>query len=378
MKIFVPKETEAGETRVPLIPETASKLVGLGAQVDVESGLGKSLGYDDTAYADQGASVAAGRDAALSSADMVLRLHPPPEQEIPRLRQGCIHISMLDPFGNPAALRNLARRHVTAICMELIPRTTLAQKMDAVSSQASLAGYAAVTLAAERLGKIFPMMMTPAGTIVPARVFVIGAGVAGLQAIATAKRLGARVDAFDTRPIVEEQVQSLGAKFVKIDLGETGQTDDGYAKQLSEAQLQKQREALTRICARSDVVITTALVFGKKAPVILTSDMIEQMSPGSVVIDLAAGSGGNVEGSRPDEEVDLNGVRLLGFRNLAGRVPVSASQMYSNNLGNLIEHFWNAETKTFEVRLDDDIMKGCLATYEGRVVNEALVGISEE
>ena len=253
--------------------------------------------------------------------------------------------------------------------MEMIPRTTLAQKMDALSSQANLAGYTAVMLAAERLDKVFPMMMTPAGTIKPANVFIIGVGVAGLQAIATAKRLGARVDAFDTRPVVEEQVQSLGAKFVKVDLGETGETKDGYAKELTDEQKAMQQVAMAEVCAKADVVITTAQLFGRKAPVIVTQAMVESMKPGSVIVDLAVETGGNVEGSQVDEEVDINGVRILGLGNLPGRTCENASQMYSANLLALVDHFWDEEAKELKLDLEDEIMRGCLITQNGEIQN---------
>jgi NAD(P) transhydrogenase subunit alpha len=244
--------------------------------------------------------------------------------------------------------------------------------MDALSSQANIAGYAAVLLAAEKTQGVLPMMMTPAGTIKPARVFIIGAGVAGLQAIATAKRLGARVDAFDTRPVVAEQVQSLGAKFLKVDLGETGQTKDGYAKALTEEQLQIQRDAMAKACAQSDIVITTAQLFGRRAPVIITREMVEGMKPGSILVDLAVTSGGNVEGSKPDEEVLINGVRILGVSNFPGLYPLDASQMYGSNLANFILHFWNAETKTFNLDREDEIIRGSLVTSNGELVNDFL------
>jgi len=261
--------------------------------------------------------------------------------------------------------------------MEMIPRSTIAQKMDALSSQANLAGYVTVILAAERINKILPMMMTPSGTIAPARVFIIGVGVAGLQAIATAKRLGARVEAFDTRPVVEEQVQSLGAKFVKIDLGETGQTKDGYAKALTPEQIKKQQDGMAKICANADIVITTAQLFGRKAPVIVTKEMVAQMKPGSIIVDMAVESGGNVEGSKVDEEVDVNGVRILGLGNLPGRVAVHASQMYSSNLVNFVESFWDVEAKKFNLKLEDDIIKGCLITHNGEVVNEMIKNLNK-
>jgi NAD(P) transhydrogenase subunit alpha len=256
--------------------------------------------------------------------------------------------------------------------MEMIPRTTRAQKMDALSSQASLAGYAMVILAAERLDKILPMMMTPAGTISPSRVFIIGAGVAGLQAIATAKRLGARVDAFDTRPIVKEQVESLGGKFVEIDLGETGQTEAGYANALTEDQVKLQLEGQKKVCSQSDIVITTAQLFGRTAPIVVTKDMLAAMKPGSVVIDLAVESGGNVEGSVLGEEVEINGVKVIGLANMPGRVANNASQMYSANVHNLVLEYWNKETKEFDLDMEDEIIKGCVITHDGALVNEMI------
>ena len=264
MLIFVPRESRSAERRVPITPSVAKKLAGMGAIIEIEPGMGSPAGFTDPMYVDVGATISPDRVRSLSSADIVLRLNKPPVDDVKSMKNGCIHISYLDPFNEADLVRALAAAGVSAISMEMIPRTTLAQKMDALSSQANLAGYVAVILAAERLNRIFPMMMTPAGTLDPARVFVIGAGVAGLQAIATAKRLGARVDAFDTRPVVEEQVKSLGARFVKIDIGETRQTQDGYARALTEDQLKKQRDGMTKHCADADVVITTAQSFWEK------------------------------------------------------------------------------------------------------------------
>jgi NAD(P) transhydrogenase subunit alpha len=372
MKIAVPKETYAGELRAVLIPSDVAKLVKKGAQISVESGLGAGCHYTDDDYKKAGATVVSDRAGLLKDADIVLRLRKPKTAEIDGLKSGAIHVSYLDPFNEKALLDKLAEKNITAICMEMIPRTTRAQKMDALSSQASLAGYVAVIIAAERLTKIFPMMMTPAGTINPARVFIIGAGVAGLQAIATAKRLGARVDAFDTRPVVAEQVKSLGGKFLEIDLGETGQTKDGYAKELTPEQLARQREAMAKQCALSDVVITTAQVFGRKAPIIITKDMIAGMKPGSVVVDLAIEGGGNVEGAQLGKEIDVNGVRIIGLENLPGRVAVHSSQMYSANLTALIEEFWNKDKNEFELKTDDEIIQRSMVTHQGRIVNEML------
>jgi NAD(P) transhydrogenase subunit alpha len=302
----------------------------------------------------------------------MLRLNKPPADEIVSLKNDSVHISYLDPFNDRELVLALAAQGVQAISMEMIPRTTLAQKMDALSSQASLAGYVAVTVAAARLETIFPMMMTPAGTLSPARVFVIGAGVAGLQAIATARRLGARVEAYDTRPAVAEQVQSLGARFVQIDIGDTGETRDGYAKALTEQQLETQRAEMARRCTQADVVITTAQVFGRRAPRIITKEMIEGMRPGSIIVDMAVESGGNVEGSEKGKEVDVHGVRIIGFTNLAGRVPKHASQMYSTNLGNLVEELWDKEEKTLRIDPENEILRGCLITRGGEICNERI------
>ncbi len=372
MQIFVPKETYPGETRIAMVPDTVAKLTKKGATICVESGMGQSCGYEDDAFTAAGATVATDRAAALRGADLVLRLRKPSLEEVIQLKRGAIHVSYMDPFNDHALVDAMVAQGVSAIAMEMIPRTTLAQKMDALSSQANLAGYVAVLIAASRLPMVFPMMMTPAGTIKPSRVFIIGCGVAGLQAIATAKRLGARVEAFDTRPVVEEQVQSLGAKFVKIDLGETGQTKDGYAVELTPEQRQKQIEAMAKVITQSDVVITTAQVFGRKAPVIVTTEMVKSMRPGSVVVDLAVETGGNVECVKQGEEIEVNGVKVIGFENLPGRVPVHASQMYSANLGNLIDHFWNKESNAFKLNLDDEIMQGCLIVHEGEIRSEMI------
>ena len=319
MQIFVPKETHSAEKRVPLIPSDAARLVEKGCEVLIGHGMGAPSRHEDEAYEKAGVAVADDRNAALSAADMVLRLRKPPTEEVALLKPGCIHISYLDPFNEGALVEALATGQVTAISMEMMPRTTRAQKMDALSSQASLAGYVAVIIAAERLAQVFPMMTTPAGTLAPARVFVIGAGVAGLQAIATAKRLGARVDAFDTRPVVAEQVASLGARFVQIDLGETEEAAGGYAKELTAEQQQMQQEAMARVCIQSDVVITTAQLFGRPAPRIITRDVVEQMKPGSVI--------------------------------------------------------WDAEQKAHDLDLENEILQGCVVTHAGAIVNQMLLDI---
>lgn len=372
MRIFVPKETLPGENRVPVVPATAARLVKLGADVAVEEGVGAAIKYADPDYRSAGAEVSTDRAASLAGADIVLRLRPPPAADIPLMKRGCIHVSYLNPFAERALVEQLGAAGLSAICMEMIPRSTVAQKLDALSSQANVAGYAAVILAADRHQRVFPMMMTPAGTIKPLRVFVIGVGVAGLQAIATARRLGAQVEAFDTRPVVEEQVRSLGAKFVKIDLGESGQTAQGYAKELTPEQLARQRELLAQRVSESDVVITAAQVFGRKAPVIVTAEMVRAMKPGSVLVDLAVESGGNVEGIERDRESEVGGVKVIGFANLPGHAAATASEMYSNNLGALIEHFWNKDAKSFRLDPTNDILRGCLVTHDGAICNETL------
>lgn len=377
MRIAIPRETHPGENRVPIIPDVAKKLVKLGAEVVIESGMGLGAGFQDAEYTDAGAQVSSDRAGLLGSADLVLRLRKPQLDEVATLKSGCIHISYLDPFNEHELVRAFQARGVTAISMEMIPRSTRSQKMDALSSQANLAGYVMVMLAAQYLPRIFPMMMTPAGTLKPAKVFIIGAGVAGLQAIATAKRLGARVTAFDTRPVVAEQVESLGAKFLEIDLGETGQTADGYARELTPEQIQLQRDAQKATIAESDVVITTAQVFGRKAPLIVTRDMVEGMAAGSVVIDMAAESGGNVEGSVANEVVDINGVTVVGQGNLANNVCRDASQMYSSNLFSLVEDNWEEESNAFKVDFEDDILPGCIITHNGEIVHDTIKGILE-
>lgn len=369
--IGVPKEVDHIEQRATLIPSSVERLVKKGAIVVVEEGMGVRAGFPDEAYVAAGASIESNRKKLLLQADMVARIRKPSGEDVESLKASCVHISFLDPFYETSLIQTLANKSISAISLEMIPRVTRAQKMDVLSSQASLAGYVAVILASERLSKIFPLMMTPAGTISPARVFVIGAGVAGLQAIATAKRLGARVEAFDTRPVVEEQVLSLGAKFVKVDMGETGETQGGYAKALTEEQLNKQRAMMLAHCAASDAVITTAQVFGKKAPILITQEMIRAMSPGSIVVDLAVESGGNVEGIVFNEEIVQNGVRLIGLANLAGRVSKDASQMLSSNITSLIEEYWDVEAKNFVIK-QDEILDGCLITHAGNIVHPAI------
>jgi proton-translocating NAD(P)+ transhydrogenase subunit alpha len=367
MNVAVPNEVSGPETRVAMVPANVAKLVQAGARVFVEAGLGQGCDIPDSDYEKAGAGLVRERRALFGEAELVLRIHPPSLPEVDWLPAGAVHVSLLDPFARTDCVRALAERGLSALSLEMIPRVTRAQKMDVLSSQASLAGYVAVIAAARHLPKIFPLMMTAAGTMQPARVLVVGAGVAGLQAIATAHRLGAIVQAYDTRPAVEQEARSLGARFVKLDLGETGQTKEGYARALTEAQLQKQREALGKVCAQSDVVITAAQVFGRRAPVVVTRPMLAGMPPGSVVVDLALEQGGNVEGAAPDDIVQQHGVRILGFSHPAARVPVHASLAFSNNVTALIETFWDREKRRLELPADDEIVRACLITQGGRV-----------
>ena len=375
MLIGVAKETWPGEVRTALVPANATKLIKSGFSIAMQSGAGAAAGFTDESYADAGVTIMNSRAEVMAAADIFLAVRKPDTDEVAQLKASAISVSFLDPYNEKALIEALAAKGVTSISMEMIPRSTRAQKMDALSSQANLAGYVTVVQAAFHSPKIMPMMMTPAGTIAPARVFVIGAGVAGLQAIATAKRLGARVEAFDTRPVVAEQVQSLGAKFVEIDLGEVGQTEQGYAKELTPEQLELQRQGQKAVIAQSDVVITTAQLFGRAAPVIVGRDMVEAMKPGSVVVDMAVESGGNVEGSVMNEVVDINGVKVVGQGNLPGEVARNASEMYSNNLLNLLQEFWDEEAKTLNLDPEDDIVQSCVITRDGAVVNETIKNI---
>jgi NAD(P) transhydrogenase subunit alpha len=375
MECLVLTERKPGDPRAALSPTTAAKLANLGLIVRVERGLGLASDHADADYEAAGAQLVAGPDAAVASADILLCVNKPAPGHVAKLKPGAIVIGMLDPFNDRDLVAKLAEAKVSAFSLEMLPRTTLAQKMDVLSSQANLAGYAAVLVAANTIKSVLPMMMTPAGTINPCRVFVIGVGVAGLQAIATAKRLGARVEAFDTRPVVEEQVKSLGAKFIKIDLGETGQTAQGYAKELTPEQLQKQRDGMAKVCAYSDIVITTAKLFGRKAPIVVTAEMVAGMKRGSVIVDLASEGGGNVVGTRPGEDaVTENGVTIIGRACLEGRVALHATQVYAANLAGFIEHFWNAESKSLPIDPADELMKGCLLTHDGAVVHERFAG----
>jgi NAD(P) transhydrogenase subunit alpha len=371
MNIVALNESVVGERRCALTPQAVEKLLRLGARVSVEPGLGVLAGHGDEEFVRAGAELGSDRENLLRGADLLLTVRPPGVDVVAALRESACVAGFLDPFFAPELVETLASRGLSSLCMELVPRTTYAQKMDALSSQASLAGYAAVVLAAERSAKAFPMMSTPAGTIAPARVFVIGAGVAGLQAIATAKRLGARVEAYDTRPVVKEQVQSLGARFLEIDVGETGQTEQGYARELTAEQLESQRKQMAKACANSDVIVSTAQVFGRRAPRIIDEAMVAGMRSGAVIVDMAAATGGNVAGSKPGEEVLTgNGVLIIGADDLPARVARDASQVYSNNLYLLIEHAWDKETAALRLDPQDAVVGACLLTAGGEVRDE--------
>lgn len=372
MRIAVAKELDSEETRVAITPEVTTKYRQLDIEIAVESGIGAALHWSDDDYKEAGADIIADREQLLAGADLVLRVGSLPQDECGALKKDAMHVSFLDPFKQRPLIEQIAKAGISALSMEMLPRSTRAQKMDALSSQHSLAGYYMVILAAERLGKALPMMMTPAGTIQPARVLVIGAGVAGLQAIATAKRLGARVEAFDTRAVVAEQVESLGARFIKIDLGETGQTEQGYAQELTDEQKDKQRQGLARACAQADIVITTAALFGRPAPVVVDSNMLDGMRAGAIVVDYAARSGGNVAGSRLNEEVDINGVRVIGFGNYPGRIANDCSRMYASNLFNFVDEFYDKDSGELKLKRDDEIIAGALITHGGEIVNPVI------
>ena len=378
MKIIILNESKAPdplnnvEKRCAATPSSAQRLVKKGATLLLETGAGKGAGYSDKEYQDVGVTILDDVNDALSTADMLVAVNKPSDAQLALMKKGAIVVGHLDPFFQQPLIESIAEKGLTAISVEMIPRSSRAQKMDALSSQASLAGYVMVMQAANQLPSILPMMMTPSGTIKPAKVFIIGAGVAGLQAIATAKRLGANVLAYDTRAVVAEQVESLGGKFLKIDIGETGQTKDGYAKELTDEQKAKQQEAQRDAIADSDIVITTAQLFGRKPPVLISKDTLALMKPGSVVVDMAATSGGNVEGSVAGETVEVNGVKVIGNGNWSQFVAKAATDMYANNIYNLVDEFFDDETKTFGLNLEDDILAGCVITHDGNITNDML------
>jgi NAD(P) transhydrogenase subunit alpha len=377
MNVAVAKETFPGERRVALVPTVVAALTKIGCQVQIEAGAGESAGLTDDAYRDAGARVVADRRELFAAADIVLQVRTlganseAGQADVKLVREGLVIVGMSDPWGHPQAVRQLADRGVTLFAMELLPRISRAQNMDVLSSMATIAGYKAVLLAANHLPKLFPMLMTAAGTLTPAKVFVIGAGVAGLQAIASARRLGAVVQAYDVRPAVKEQIESLGAKFVQLALETAGAQDaGGYATELGEEFYRKQRELMAQVVAASDVCITTAQIPGRKSPLLVTAEAVRGMAPGSVIVDLAAEGGGNCELTKADTVVVDGGVTILGPTNLPSEVPTHASQMYARNLANFVRLV--TREGRLHLNLDDEVVRGTLAAHRGDVVNARL------
>jgi NAD(P) transhydrogenase subunit alpha len=368
MKVAVAAETGSGELRVAATPETIKKMIGLGAEVAVEPGAGIKSGILDADYAAAGAAVTGD---ALNGADIVLQVQRPQSAELSRLKKGAIVIAIMDPYGHEDALRVMADAGIIGFAMELLPRITRAQVMDVLSSQANLAGYRAVIDAAAEFGRALPMMMTAAGTVPAARIFVMGAGVAGLQAIATARRLGAIVTATDVRPAVKEQVESLGAKFIAVEDEEfkAAETAGGYAKEMSKEYQAKQAALVAEHIKKQDIVITTALIPGRPAPRLISKEMVASMRLGSVVVDLAVERGGNVEGVGTDGVVDVDGVKIVGYRNLPGRIAATASSLYAKNLFAFLEVLIDKKTKALNVNWDDDIVKATALTRDGAIVH---------
>ena len=374
MKISVLKERRPGETRVAATPETVKKLVGLGHTITIESGAGTVAGFPDSAFTDAGATIAAGAGAAAAGADIVFKVRRPEPSEIAALPEGAALIALMEPFAYPAEeVAALNARKIAGLSMEFTPRITRAQSMDALSSQSNLAGYRAVIEGAQIYGRAMPMMMTAAGTVAAAKVFIMGAGVAGLQAIATARRLGAVVTANDVRPAAKEQVASLGAKFIAVEDEEfkAAETAAGYAKEMSKEYQAKQAALTASHIAKQDIVITTALIPGRAAPVLITEEMVKSMKPGSVIVDMAVSQGGNCPLSKPDEIVDVNGVKVAGFSNLPARLPADSSSLFAKNLLAFIPLI-TGEGGKLNLDTDDEIVKAMLLTRNGATVSERL------
>lgn len=368
MVIGVPKETRAGERRVALVPDAAARLVKSRVEVLVQAGAGEGASLSDDAYKAAGAQIAPDAAAVYKGSDMVVKVARLSSEEIAMVKPGAVVIAFFAPLGDPGYVERLAKSGITAMSMDAIPRITRAQAMDALSSQSNIAGYKAVLLAASALPKFFPMLTTAAGTVAPAKALILGAGVAGLQAIATARRLGAVVSAYDTRAAVKEQVQSLGAKFLEIDIGENAEGAGGYAKELSQEAITKQREFMEKHIGASDVVITTALVPGRKAPLLVTEAAVQGMSPGSVIVDLAAEAGGNCELTVPDQVVARHGVTIIGTTNLPATVPLHASQLYARNISALLELL--VKDGNLNLNMDDEIVRDTTITHDGKVVHK--------
>lgn len=372
MRIAVPAENDPSEHRVAATPETVKRFKGLGAEVVVQSNAGHASGFLDSAYEAAGAQIAHGAEETVRDADVVLRVRRPSADDLNGLKKGAAVISIMDPYGNVDAVRSLAEKGAAAFAMEFMPRITRAQVMDVLSSQANIAGYRAVVDAAAEYGRAMPMMMTAAGTVPAAKMFIMGVGVAGLQAIATARRLGGIVTATDVRPATKEQVESLGAKFVAVENEEFKQaeTSGGYAKEMSESYQREQSALITGHIAKQDIVITTALIPGRPAPKLVSKAMVESMRPGSVIVDLAAERGGNCELTKPGEIYTTeNGVKIVGTTNVAGKVPATASSLYSKNLLAFVETFFDKESKSFRIPWDDELVKATLLTKDGKLVH---------
>jgi len=370
MRLAVLKERRASETRVAATPETVKRLVGLGLTVAIEAGAGASAAIPDADFAAAGAEIIPDPPATLADAGIIFAVQMPPSDILALIPRGALLVCVVNAFAEPDVVRSLAQAGIDAVAMELLPRITRAQAMDVLSSQANLAGYRAVIEAAGAFQRGFPMMMTAAGTVPPARLFIIGAGVAGLQAIATARRLGAIVSATDVRPAAKEEIRSLGASFVGVEDAETAQQTGAYAREMSDEFRRKQAELMATTIAKNDIVICTALVMGRRAPTIVTSAMVAGMRPGSVIVDLAADAGGNCESTVPGERtVTANGVTILGYHNWPGRIPVAASSLYARNLLTFLSTFWDKDAKAPRLPPDDDIVRGVMLTRGGAVVH---------
>ncbi len=373
MKIAVLRERKKGEMRVAATPDAVRKYIAAGAVVAVETGAGTGAAINDTEYEGAGASISSDAGACVNGADIVLKVQPPEDNELALMPEGAMLVGMLDPYSQRDMLKAYNHKKISAFALELLPRISRAQAMDVLSSQSNLAGYRAVIDAVSASGKVLPMMMTAAGTIAPAKVLVLGAGVAGLQAIATAKRLGAVVSAFDVRPAVKEQVESLGAKFIEVPAEESGEAGGGYAKEMSEDYKRKQSQLIHDTIKKQDIVISTALIPGKPAPVLITEAMVNDMKPGSVIVDLAVASGGNCPLSEGDKVVMKHGVILIGYSNMPSRAAVDASQLYARNLYNFVSTLLIGKERNIDVKWDDELVAGTLLTTGGVIVHKGFI-----
>ncbi len=368
MKLAVLKETEEGENRVAIIPDSIKRLNKNGFEILIETGAGLASGHSDKDYTDKGATIVTDTQELINQSDCIVKVRPPSIEEVDRLKDNSFYISIIQSTLRHDLVTKFQEKKITAFGLDIIPRTTLAQSMDVLSSMSTISGYKAVLLAADNINKFFPMLMTAAGTVAPAKVLVLGAGVAGLMACATAKRLGGVVEAFDVRPEVKEQVNSVGAKFVEVPVKEDGSGGGGYAKEMSEVYKQKQAELISKHIAKSDVVIPTALIPGKKAPILITEEQVKSMKPGSVIVDLAAEMGGNCAVTTPGENVIVHGVQVIGHANLPSTMSYHASQMFSKNVEKFLFHL--CDENGFKMDMEDEITSGSLVTKDGEVIHE--------